>query len=507
MKTADSPNNLKPLYTADERVEMKMIPLEADALAGKRVLLDPGHGVVYNDPNRRCQEWYVVHRIAWKLAEKLKTCKATVLWTRTAGFGLIAPNQINDEHAPENGEALYKIDIQDPARRQVTVQAANHHPDNLARLSDVLLTNHDNQDAELVVAVAERASLLSDNAAAVQQVAERIVAGLHLHWGIEPNSMVWDAGAQQFNFGVRRLANGHNAGTGSIQWNDATQSYEIAFVPNHPTPLEPQQVHAQPLRIADGDWFAVTEAMLTRLEDRSVRWSYQSEIGGTEVPQFKNQAQTAMGNAAKDYMRQACRWSDFGPADQPWAPGDPMLGMQTKYLHPNQAILPHYGWGIQDRKTYLQNTVCALYLTIHANAMPPAERRTIGSAMLYNSASAPVNQKRLAKIFLKYVDPFDQGTSNGGYYDSGVGLLTANGQHKENYAYTELDFMTSYSPADLVTRNGVRNGAGIQYEEMVGEDFVSNTATQLFNAAVEALLGPQDQGPLDQIYYQYVDKW
>jgi N-acetylmuramoyl-L-alanine amidase len=172
----DSPHNLEPLDAPDDRTGIKMLANNDVDLSDKTILLDPGHGVVYADTgNRRVYEWFSANQMAEKVASiltsRFKLPEANVLWTRTAGFGLIAPNEIAVDAAPEHGKARYSFDLSDPAARKISAKAA------LAaeKLSDLLLTGHAEDNSVVPPLPSRRNDLIQNNAATVETATQRLM--------------------------------------------------------------------------------------------------------------------------------------------------------------------------------------------------------------------------------------------------------------------------------------------------------------------------------------------
>ncbi|WIG94821.1 hypothetical protein [Myxococcus sp. SDU36] len=417
------------------------------SLATHRFLLDPGHGVVYAlATSRRSQEWYGVHRIADRVAELLQSRHGvpadSISWTRSAGFGLIEPVSVHAANAPEAGDGFYQYDM---AQQRIRVRNAQR---SLQQLSDLLLVRHQGDDdtAQAVLA-ADRARLLATNEATVMNIVARL--------------------NQQLLPQQRRVR------AGSVRWDEPVGGYVYTQ-----EALQPPHVivnAAVALPITAQDWFGVDAGMLEVLAERSARWSLRCEVGGSAA--FQAVARAAMRETGfVDYAR----------------------AKTLQYLH---VTAPHSylqsgikAWGPTPRTNYLNGVAptCDLYLTLHLNAGPGKGAMSLLSRVppnpaLPNAASAPpVEQLRLAKTFVKYVDPFDQGTRQGGVTLEEAGnpaaMLSAQNQHRARYVYFELEFMDAPHPTPP---------AQYRYEDMVRQPFIDTVAEQIVAGIVEALLNPQ----------------
>ncbi len=208
----------------------------------------PRHGVVYADRgNRRSQEWLSAHKLADRIADLLtgrfNVPAGNIYLTRTAGFGLIAPGELDESAAPENGGRRYVFDLTDPANRRIRVTANTPvaADERLLALSEPLLTTHGADDATQAVPAARRSDLLQLNAATVQNAVARRFSALNLHWRIAAGTFGWDADFAAYSFTAeRRRPNGTwvAAGAASAGWDDGQGQYTIAVAVDHPTAAE-----------------------------------------------------------------------------------------------------------------------------------------------------------------------------------------------------------------------------------------------------------------------------
>jgi N-acetylmuramoyl-L-alanine amidase len=465
---ADVKDNLSPVNAPPGRINIRMTKLKDADLSDKKILLDPGHGVVYDNSNRRCQEWYVAHRVGDRIVQTLTNSPynippANIFWTRTAGFGLIDPGNVHVPGAPEVGDHRYKFDL--PGRKIRIANAAL----GLKNLSDLLLTNHGDKDVALAVDDADRTRLLAINVQTVNQIVARINASKHPHHQrVRPDSVRWDSPSESYVYTLERT----NA------------------KPNE----NPVVNDSQAFPISTADWFNVDDAIIRVLADRSARWSLQCEVGSGPVADaasgrlsFLEAARNALGVIARDYMR------------------DRIL----QYLN---VVAPHpyldhgiKGWGPDARMTYINSQACDLYLTLHENATDQASSSDMGAEVLASrlgGANAPPDDEiRLGKIFMKYVDPFDRGVRSTGVTKEepgdqpgtgSVGMLHNGNQRRAFYVYLESEFMTAIDPDDP---------SKYMYERMVGDQFIQTLADQIVAASVEYLL-PDWQPNLDDIQFR-----
>jgi N-acetylmuramoyl-L-alanine amidase len=444
----DVHDNLAPFVPA---ASLEMLTTAQASLAGKRILLDPGHGVVYDfAPARRVQEWFVASRLADRIEAVLTSdhgvLAADVLRTRTAGFGLIEPSQMGADDAPDKGHKKFEYDMAGKRIRIISAAAT------LKELSDLVLTKHaDPGDAAQPVPVADRERLLTLNAATLVSIVARLNGSNAPSRRVRRGSIRWDAASSRYLYTHDPIATPGSGGTD-------------AAVP-----------------IATSDWFTIDDAMVKNLVERSVRWSLAREIGsgpGASPPRpaFIDAARTALvGAGARDYMtKEVLRLINVAPPHQ--------------YLNHGT-----HGWGPGARMIYINGNICDLYVSLHENAGGGKGGECLVSRLTGVNAP-PDEQIRIGKIFIKYLDPFDQGLRSGGVTPeeatNPAGMLHAEdpGTHavqntmRDRHAYLELEFMDAVDPADA---------SRYRYESMVGAAFIDRVARQIVQAIVEALLARQ----------------
>ena len=398
LAAANISDNLTPFVAAPP---LRMLPSTV-SLAGRRIMLDAGHGAVYALARfRRSQEWYVAHRIVDRVAEVLRTRHsvnaADILLTRTAGFALIDPAHIAIGDAPERGNRRFAFDL---ANRQVRIA------DNalgLRDVSDLVLTQHHPvTGAPQPVVAADRTRLLTVNATTVTSIETRL---------------------------NNQLAPGQRVRPGSIRWDPATTRYIYI--------REPAAGGAgtdRPLPITTTDMWTLDAAMINNLIDRSALWSLQSEIGTAAAAQqiagrpFTATARAAMrGAGALDYIRTKIRSYLPPNAAHAWATGGIM------------------GWNLARRVQFFNANNCDLYVSVHANAAGGKGGMALVSNAAAGASVPPQDQIRLGKIALKYLDPFNQGLRQGGIAREILGnatpLLQSGNTVRGRYLYLEIEFM------------------------------------------------------------------
>jgi hypothetical protein len=420
-------------------------------LSNRRFLLDPGHGVVYGlATSRRSQEWFGAHLVADRIAHLLRTRhgvpRENIFWTRTAGFGLIEPGSINAAAAPEAGAQRYEFDL---SGRRVRIRNGNP---TLHAISTLVLTRHaGDNNAVLPVDAAARDRLLQINTAVLDTITARL--------------------NQQLQSSHRRVQ------PGSIRWEPTTSNYVYTREATPPYPggnAPPSQV--QPLPITTQDWFHVDDDMLEALADRSARWSLACEIGGDGT--FQASARTAMRQRGfVDYAR--AKVLSYLEQTSP----------EAYFAHGTKA------WGPTPRIAFINglDPECDLYLSLHLNAGGATAK---GQLLLVSRTDPPNDQIRLAKVFVKYVDPMGLGFRQGGIAaeeaTNPAAMLSAQNQRREKYAYFELEFM------DAAHSSGTQGQ--YRYGELIQEARVNEIAEQIVAGMVEALLKPQPG--LDAVTYR-----
>jgi hypothetical protein len=417
-------------------------------LAGKKVMFDPGHGVAYAlVKQRRSQEWFVAHKLADRIADILVAehgvAPADVSWTKTAGFGLIEPANVHKATAPEDGRKRFKLDL--PGKRIAAKLAAVR----LDEIAGLLITRHQGTaDAAVAPAEADWNGWLARQAAGVNTIIARIDHGLAAqHQRVRP---------------------------GSVRWHVATHRYVYTQERTNPAPGT-NPVVADPVNVplALTDWFSLDATALDALADRTARWALQCEIGGDAA--FQTRARAAMKAAgALAYIKDCV----------------------LKYLNvaaPHPYLVQEMAWGPNDRRDHFNNHGgnCDLILTLHENASSSGKG---GMVLVGRQDPPPDDQVRIAKIFVKYLDPFDQGVRQGGVVmpdpGKGVGLLDLANQRRGKYAYFETEFMDAPDPA---------TAGHYRYEEMTTAAFIERVSRQIVHGIVEILLDRQSD--LDPVTY------
>jgi hypothetical protein len=448
LRIADAESKKDQTAAFQPAVPVRMTKTANAKLAGKKVMFDPGHGVVYAlAKQRRSQEWFVAHKLADRIADILVAehgvARADVSWTKTAGFGLIEAANVHKATAPEDGRKRFKLDL---PRKKIAAKLAAVRLDEVAAL---LLTRHQGAaDAATPPAEADWNAWLARQATAITAIVARVDHGLAAqHQRVRP---------------------------GSVRWHLATHRYVFTKERTNPPP-NTNPVVADPvnLPLALTDWFDLDAAAFDVLADRSARWALQCEIGGDAA--FQGRARTAMSAAgALAYMKDCV----------------------LKYVNvnaPHPYLVQEMAWGPNDRRDHFNNHGgdCDLILTLHENASSSGKG---GMILVGRQDPPPDDQVRIAKIIVKYLDPFDQGVRQGGVVmpdpGKGVGLLDLANTRRATYAYFESEFMDAPDP---VTAGHYR------YEEMTTAPFIERVSRQIVHGIVEILLDRQSD--LDLVTY------
>lgn len=420
------------------------------SLANRRVLLDAGHGVVYNHEQRRSQEWFAAHKLVDEIIRQLTTLyrmpRQNIVLTRTAGFGLIEPGNVNRHAAADSAnrpifsDALFAFSLQ---QRQIRVTDSRR---SLRELSDLLLVEHEG-DANTArpVEAAARQRLLTGSATTVASIETRLNTTL--------------------------AASKRRVRPGSIRWDVARGDYVYT---REPTAGATGAATDEVLPITNRDLFTVDDAMLRVLADRSARWSLAREIGSGPPaagsrPSFGEGARAAMrANGGTSYMRDKVLeyLAPGSPAEyftsgiKAWSPGTRIDFMNAVHAAPARR--------------------CDLYLTVHLNAADGVAAK--GTAALIDDASTTPGPIRMAKLFMKHVDPMANGLQRGGIVRGEGGMLNASNTARDSYVYFETEFMTSTTPRDPNRYN---------IADMMQEPYLSRVAEQIVAGIIETLDGPQ----------------
>ena len=430
-----------------------LVPRAAASLKGKTFILDAGHGVVYGYTKaRRCQEWYVAHRVADRIRAILmsehKVEDGDIYFSRSAGFGLIEPSQVHANNAPEAGEAKYKVDL---PQKKIAAKTAAVGLHDLAKL---LLTTHsgDHDTADALSASAYQ-GFLGRNTATVNAIVARVNGQLAAtHARVKPGSVTWDDGTHRYVYVKEKQT--------------AAGGWEAAGTTNLP--------------ITTSDWFALDSQAMTVLADRSARWSLAAEVGGGPPlggKSFASAARAALKAAgALDYFRQKILYyvnvtaphAYLDSGTKGWGPSE-----RAKFFNDYQTMLSAAG------------TPLSMVLTLHENA----GKGKGGMVLVSHKAGPdepPDDQVRIAKTMVKYLDPFDHGTRSGGISKdlpaNPAGMLYHGNHVRDIYAYFESEFMDATDPKDS-TR--------FSYEAMAEPAFIDALARQIVCGVVEWLFEPQ----------------
>jgi N-acetylmuramoyl-L-alanine amidase len=462
-------DNLAPV---EPPLDIRLIK-KADAdMAGKRVLVDPGHGVAYAlTSDRRSQEWFVVHQIGRRvidiLTREFNCHAANILFTRSAGFGLIEPDLKlkfrGADKAADAGDKRFEF------KRKERLIRAKLNTVTLKEISDLLLTTHDDDNKPQDIAASDRIRLLTknqkdDDTGAIDKIEDRLNTKLKkTGLCVQEDSVRWDDDEQQYVYTEERIA-----------------------------PKKGQDKIARlmaPLPISISDWFLIDDDMLRVLYARSARWSLAHEIGsgptegagGTDCKEWIPYVREVMKSAgAVSYMETAC----------------------AAELDIDTAIGPasSRAWSPTYRRNYFNKQACDLYISIHLNAAFNAKKPQQYTGKAKGCACEVVkpadqDQTRLSKVFIKYLDPYDHGLRQGGIPvpDKAVGLLNPDENDRiGQYVFLEIEFMDSLIPPDLQE---------FRYQEMVSGLFVEAVAQQIVSGIVEYFFDQAGLVQMDDVIY------
>jgi N-acetylmuramoyl-L-alanine amidase len=452
LKPDNNKTNLTPFERSDKDSSIRIMSTSDADMSTKKVLLDPGHGVVYSYTGaRRSNEWYAAHRVADKIAsilnDKFNQPEANVFWTRSAGFGLIDPHHIKSS-SPETGNAHYGFDL---PNKKAWIKSSSL---NLRSLSDLLLTRHTGDDPASLAAIAldsaARTRLLTINSSVFADIITRINTTLPAGQHVRPASVRWDPDA----------LNGDGDYVYTVEWMSP---------PHVDNAIVHDGVH---LAISTSDKFSIDDDMVDVLAERSARWSMAYEIDQGLTADTRTAFRNAMRNAtALDYMREKIKKYSMVAAPHEWL---------------NHGVM---AWGPTERNSYLSATDCDIYLTIHENTSAGIGGMLLLSRLGGNDA-VPAGQITNSEIFVKYTDWFDQGLRQGGIVkelaDNQAGMLHHHNSRRSKYAYFELEFVDATNPE---APNQFR------FEQMVDPDWIDHLACQLVAGIIEILFDPQKDMP------------
>lgn len=444
---ANVSNNTTPFTSAPP---VRLIPATGASLATKRIMLDAGHGVVYNHSARRSQEWYVASHVvdaveSQLLAAPFNVPAANIFRTRSAGFGLIEPSQIGSGGAPDASPPRFDFDLTTGGSIKVHNASVG-----LKALSDLVLTQHDpTTHAALPIADASRDGLLQVNVATVTAIETRLNGQL--------------------------LAHHRRVRSGSIRWDPAFiggGDYVFTEEPIPPVTTPPAVDRRLPITTADS--FGLVNDNMDILAERAALWSVTNELSQSGLaiaghPDFRTATRAAMiADGAVDYMKAQV--------------SNGMVARTPEYLTNDIK-----GWGPTTRVSYFNGNACDIYISVHENAGGAGSRGGAALVCLETTGAdrPPDNQVRVSKLFLKYFDGFDQGLNGGGIQrelaTNHATLLRHTNLIRDRYVYLESEFMDATAA-----------GGGVyQIEDMISGGYVAALAAQLVSAIAEFLIDPQ----------------
>jgi N-acetylmuramoyl-L-alanine amidase len=451
---ANVSNNTAP-FTSTPPV--RLIATTSASLATRRIMLDAGHGVVYNHTARRSQEWYVASHVIDEVERQLRAAPfnvpaANLFRTRSAGFGLIEPGQINSGGAPD---VTTRFDFDFTTGGTVRVHAASV---GLKALSDLVLARHDRTTrAALPIADASRDGLLMVNATTVTAIETRLNGQLAGHH--------------------RRVR------AGSIRWDPSfTGGGDYVFTEEPLPPATTPAAVDRRLPITTADAFGLVNDNMDILAERAALWSVTNELSQsshtiTGHPDFRAATRAAMlADGAVDYMK-----------------GQVSSGMVART--PEYLTNGIKGWGPTARVSYFNGNACDFYLSVHENAGGASSRGGAALVCLETTGAdrPPDDQIRIGKVCLKYFDGFDQGLNGGGIAreiaSNPATMLRHTNTRRNRHLYLESEFMDATAAG----------GGVFQIENMISGGYVTALATQLVKAIAEFLIDPQSN--LDTITF------
>lgn len=439
---------------------------DTNLLSGKRVLLDPGHGVVYAlAKGRRMYEWFVTYRIVSQLTKLLSDAgmkEDDILRTRTAGFAAIEPNEVHASSGPEHAKARYAIDLRN---KKICIKETAHR--DLASLSTLLQTTHEgDQDKSVPPTDEQRKEFLTRHESELGSVLKELDKELGKRkpeQRVQPDSLRWDTKLKNYVYTLESKAK-------SGAWTPSKQP--------------------APFRLRSSDWLKLDESELRLLIDRSVRWSLQCE-GMNSVYRAAVRSVAGDGKAIRDAVRDevellpgaaATQSKDYDKEPMGWHPT-----LRSKFMN-------EFGGD------------CDAVVSVHLNA-----GGACGSAALFSCKSDPANapppeQVSFAKYFVKYLDPLDHGV-----YGQGIRKEMANNPAamlhqqtntaiRKKYLYLENEFMDASVPGQP---------GRILYQDMVSDTFINAVAENIFHGLCECLVTDDQQAGIDDVTFQKSEhpKW
>ena len=123
---------------------------------------------------------------------------------------------------------------------------------------------------------------------------------------------------------------------------------------------------------------------------------------------------------ALNYMKQWCQWSNDRPANNPLLvrPSHATDPLGQHCLDPNGTM----GWDVRERRKFFSTVASDFIFSIHENALDPGQEQ-IGYAGVIAANNPLPDQKRIARTFVKYMDPLNQGLYSHGIYPHTIAAL------------------------------------------------------------------------------------
>lgn len=414
-------------------VPVQASALTSNALAGRRILLDPGHGVNYEFRRQaRVYEWFVAHRICAAIERVWRGLGGAVVRVPTARFrtqhlnlGVTLAGFAPVDPEIARSDAVLVLDRGAiPPRRDLRVRRAAFTVPALA--AALGYDERPGRDPFFAPDYRPRAEFLTDHPAFATTLAGRAAAP----------------------------AAGFTLVAGSERWDAAGARYVVTFQRPGP-PVERRDVA---LALRAGDVLPLLDRDLSFLAKASVWRSWREEMGAPYRP--------ILGEAGSGGAR----------------PGPALLAHARRVLEAEEGRSP----GPEQRRQFMAAAapVPHAFLTVHLNA----DRGTGVAALVAPGSTAVSPQSRFGKRFLKYVDPFGLGRHGTGLATNPATLVAAS-PSPATHVYMETDFMDAPEP-------GVASGIRYERMNDDAL-FVRPAAEQMLCALAEFVLAPQPDAEID----------
>jgi hypothetical protein len=479
----DAMNNKKPPVI---RLQPTQLSRPEIAIAGKTLVLDPGHGLNYEATDQdRPWEWWIAHRICDAIATRWRARGGKVFIMPTARF------RISDK---DFDIKVDQVSLQPPLPQMGT---DGKYPFNNPK---VILN--------IIDAVGSRVYKYTAVSATLREFAESL--------GYEDKSIAGNVPVSHGQFitdypdlfkkvleprAALTPPAGYDLVPGSSFYEPQAMEYQVTFKIKKPIPRMPDQKSVA-LQLKPDDFIILNSGSVARLADKSIDLAY-GKILQAFCPQ-QNKKCTGPGPFA---------FSIGEPA-----PNYPVASAEFRKYCRDRLMEDGRAPTFLERRDYfsaLDATYSpALFVTVHLNAEGTVPGTAAGLNVLLPTTidgsviTTSAEQVRNGKRAIKYVDPIGSGLHGNPIAANGEASQTnlnnrpniPLAQIRPRALYFELDFMTSAANAPGGIRYGIMAKDSFTADNQV-LTFIGSAASQIFAAVVEIVFARQPDQVIDRVRF------